>query len=162
MAYSKLQVVNFGKSKAYATGSSGVGFIVKDENGIAVIPRTTGSVYEITNGSGNYAAYVSYPNAFHGSIIWDTGTYFSSTFYAAEEFNIEANNPNVDNTWAAMQTITGSIQLLRDMTEGRWIIESNKMRFYKADNTTLIAEFDLFDDLGAPSMDAVFERVRVP
>ena len=162
MSFSKLQVVNMGKSKAYATGSLGVGYEIKAHTGLTITSRTTAGVYEILTGSGNYAALVTFPDNFHGSIIWDTGTAFSSTYYAAEEFNIESNNPNVDNIWSSMQTITGSIQLLRDMTEGRWKISANKMSFYASDNTTLVAEFDLFDDLGTPSMDAVFERVRLP
>jgi hypothetical protein len=35
------------------------------------------------------------------------------------------------------------------------------MLFYKEDNATLIAEFNLLDDAGNPTMDAVFERVKV-
>lgn len=39
--------------------------------------------------------------------------------------------------------------------------EKEKSQSNYADNTTEITRFNLFDDLGAPSMDAVFERVKV-
>ena len=35
------------------------------------------------------------------------------------------------------------------------------MIFFKEDNVTEVARFDLFDDAGNPTMDAVFERTRV-
>lgn len=159
MSFSKLQVANFGKSKGFATGSNGAGYIVLDVSGSIIISRTTGSVYELSPGSGNYAAYVSYPDDFHGSILWDTGTAFSGTFYAGEEFNYEANNPRVDASNSILQSITGSLQLMVDMTAGRWKIVADQMIFYSlADDTIPVATFDLTDDTGLPSMDAVFER----
>ena len=50
---------------------------------------------------------------------------------------------------------------LYDIQYGRWKIEDNKMKFYKEDNSTLVAEFNLFDDAGNPTMDSVFDRVKV-
>jgi hypothetical protein len=47
------------------------------------------------------------------------------------------------------------------MQFGRWKIINKQMIFYKADNITEIARFDLFDDSGNPSAEAVFERVKV-
>ena len=48
------------------------------------------------------------------------------------------------------------------MTTGRWIIDenTNEMIFYKDDNTTEIARFDLKDSAGNGAVDAVFERLR--
>ena len=49
-----------------------------------------------------------------------------------------------------------------DVDQGRWIIDEtvNQMIFYKNDNVTEIARFNLFDESGTPASDDVFERVR--
>ena len=154
-----LKTSNFGSSRLNATGSSGVGYTILDDMGIIVTPRTTASIYQ--SAPGIYSANVSFPDDFHGQIIWDTGSAFSDVSYATEQYNVEENNPKVNEVWSMVSSTTGSIQLIRDMTEGRWKISANKMQFFKADNITLIAEFDLFDDVGVPSMDAVFERSRI-
>lgn len=54
-------------------------------------------------------------------------------------------------------------QLLYNMEGGRWKIDSvtNQMIFYKADNTTEVARFNLFDSAGAPASENVYERRRV-
>lgn len=57
--------------------------------------------------------------------------------------------------------MSGTLKSLYDLNFGRWRIVSNQMIFYAADNTTEVARFDLFDDGGSPTMDAVFERVKV-
>lgn len=158
----QLQTTNFGKSKANATGSIGVGYTLYDVSGSIVSPRTTSGVYQLASGSGNYAANVTYPDNFHGSILWDTGAAFPGVSYASEQFNVEANNPNIDVVLGTVQSITGSIQYIQDITAGRWQIVNNTMKFYKEDNVTLVAEFDLYDDLGNPTMDSVFERVKIP
>lgn len=165
MSLSQLRNVNMGPNRANATGSTGVGYTVLDAAGAVVTPRTTVGVYQLTSGSGIYAAYISFPDAFRGQVLWDTGvSAFPTASYATEQYNVEENNPNTDNIWGTVQAITGSIQLLRDMTAGRWKIDSstNVMSFYKEDNVTLVAQFDLFDDLGNPSSDAVFERTKLP
>lgn len=158
---SQLRNVNFGSRKSNATGSSGVGYTLLDQTGVEEQPRTTSGVYQITSGSGIYAAYISFPEGFHGQVVWDTGAAFSRTYYATEQYNIEENDPRVGETWQMVSNITGSIQTLRDMTAGRWIIENNQMKFYKEDNVTLVATFDLYDDTNTPTMDSVFERVKV-
>jgi len=60
-----------------------------------------------------------------------------------------------------LETVSSKIRSLYDMNFGRWKIVSNQMVFYKEDNVTVVATFNLFDDVGAPTMDAVFERVKV-
>ena len=49
---------------------------------------------------------------------------------------------------------------LKDIEGGRWKIENNQMKFYKADNMTVVATFDLFGNDGKPTMQNVFERKR--
>jgi hypothetical protein len=155
MSLTQLRNVNFGAAK---TGAP-VQYRVLDASGVEILPPTTTGVYESIAGSGIYAAPITFSNNFSGSIVWDTND--AAIEYATEQYNYQENNPNVDNTLTMLTAVSGSIDLVRDMTEGKWKIVSNKMQFYKADNTTLIAEFNLFDNTGAPSMDAVFERRRI-
>ena len=162
MTLQQLRNVNFGAGLANATGALGVGYTVYDEVGVVTLPRTTSGVYQIITGSGIYAAYITFPNAFRGQVLWDTGTIFSSSYFATEQYNVEENNPKIDDTWQMVNDVTGSIELLRDITAGRWKMVSNQMIFYREDNVTEVARFNLFDDAGAPSMDAVFERVKIP
>ena len=53
------------------------------------------------------------------------------------------------------------IQEIKDYQEGRYKIENNQMIFYKADNVTEVARFNLLDAGGSPSMTSVFERIKV-
>ena len=159
MPVSLIRAVNFGKTRANATGSTGVGYTILDSAGAIVSPRTTAGVYQTVSGA--YAAFVSFPDSFHGSITWDTGTAFLTASLATEPYNVEENDPKVADTWSMVNSVTGSITLMRDLAEGRWKIVGNQMLFYKSDNATLVATFNLFDSAGNPTMDAVFERTRV-
>jgi hypothetical protein len=145
MPLSQLRNVNFGRTRLNATGSSGVGYQLLDTSGGVVSSRTTTGVYQTAPGI--YAAYVSFPDDFRGQILWDTGTTFVTASYATEQYNYEENNPRVDSIY--------------DVQFGRWRIVGDQMLFYKEDNATEIARFNLFDDAGNPTMDAVFERVKV-
>lgn len=167
MSLSQLRNVNFGRNRANVTGSTGVGYTVLDTVGSVVTPRTTAGVYQLTSGSGLYAAYISFPDSFRGQVMWDcpptTGSLgqILSQSFATEQYNYEENNPLVDDIDAKVTQMSGTIGQLYDIQFGRWKIVGNQMLFYKDDNATLVATFNLFDDVGAPSMDAVFERVKV-
>ena len=161
MPLQQLRNVNFGRSQANLTGSSGVGYTLLDVSGSAVGSRVTGSVYQLASGSGLYASYIEFPDSFRGQVFWDTGTGSLPTCYATEEYNVEQNNPLVQETFIKLSLMSGSVETIKDFEEGRWHISGTTMNFYKADNTTLIASFDLFDDVGSPSSDAVFQRTRV-
>lgn len=161
MPLQQLRNVNFGRSKSNATGSLGVGYSILDISGSVVSPRTTTGVYQLESGSGIYAAYVEFPDHFRGQILWDTGTFFASKSYAAEQANVEENNPRIDDIDRRTLQMSGTLGQLYDIQYGRWRIVSNQMVFYKEDNATEVARFNLFDDAGAPSMDAVFDRQKV-
>lgn len=161
MGLDQLRNCNFGRSKSNATGSTGVGYTLLDTSGSIASPRTTSGVYQLTSGSGIYAAYISFPASFRGQLLWDTGTAFASASYAAEQYNVEENNPNVDDTLRAVNSLTTTVNKLYDISYGRWKIVSNVMIFYKEDNLTEVARFNLYDDTGTPTMDSVFERQRV-
>jgi hypothetical protein len=155
-----LKSANFGLTKANATGSSGVGYALFDSTGQIVLERTTSGVNQVVPGV--YSADVEVPSMFSGQIIWDTGSAFSRVYYATEEVS-EASSvvQTLSSISGTLSTMSNTLQFIRDMTAGRWKIEGNQMKFYAEDNVTLVAVFDLKDDLGAPSTDSVFERVKV-
>lgn len=159
MPLSQLRNVNFGKSRLNATGSTGVGYQLLDQVGAVTSPRTTSGVYQTAPGI--YAAYISFPDNFRGQVLWDTGTAFLTASYATEQYNVEENDPRVADTNTRVIAMQADIQRLIDIQYGRWKIVGNQMIFYKEDNSTVVATYNLFDDLGAPSMDAVFDRVKV-
>jgi hypothetical protein len=169
MPLTLLQNVSFGPKRANVTGSTGVGYTLMDVAGAVVQLRTTAGVYQLTPGSGLYAANVTYPDNFNGQIMWDCpsitgslGLVLSQSF-ATEEQNVQANDPKVADTWSMVNSITGSIAVLRDIAVGRWKIDkvAQTMTFYREDNLTVVAVFNLFDDTGAPAFDSVFERKLV-
>lgn len=61
-------------------------------------------------------------------------------------------------------TIETLVQYIADFEEGRWRMDSNtnQMIFFKGDNNTEIARFNLFDSAGNPTIENVFERRKVP
>jgi hypothetical protein len=167
MSLQQLRNVTFGKSKANATGTLGVGYTMLDYTGNIITSRTTSGVYQLTSGSGLYAAYVTFPDNFHGQLLWDTGTAFAETYYATEQYNVEENNPLIDTIHSNIEIVTGTLNVLASDVEfikhiegGRWRIVSDQMIFYKSDNITEVARFDLYDQFGSPSSETVFERRR--
>jgi hypothetical protein len=173
-----LFTVNFGSSKANATGSNGVGFKILDSTGSIVLPRTTDGITQTAPGI--YSARPRFPDSDDSfQIVWDTGAAFSKTHYATETVNnmqqffqltssIAAVNQAVDMASDVIDTVLGDIKtmlidisVVRDFTAGRWRMQNNQMIFYKEDNVTEVARFELLDAGGKPSMDSVFERKKV-
>lgn len=70
---------------------------------------------------------------------------------------------SISDVNGSLNLVSGAIDTVFDMTAGRWLINtsSNQMIFYKADNVTEVARFDLFGSDGSSSSDCVFERVKV-
>jgi len=60
-----------------------------------------------------------------------------------------------------LESIENFISFVYNIEGGRWKIENNQMVFYKADNVTEIARFNLFNAQGLPAMAEVVERQRV-
>ena len=141
MSIKLLKQVNFGDAEA---SLSTVGFTLIDGDGTTSVPRSTTGVHEVGTSTGIYAAQITFATQFSGSILWDTGA--SSPAYAAEQYNPIAEN----------------IEFIKDIEGGRWTINgtTNKMTFYKSDNVTVVAEFDLQDSSGTPSVTEVFTRLR--
>lgn len=159
MPLSQLRNVNLGRTCANATGSLGVGYTILDEAGSISSPRTASGVIQLAPGI--YSAYISFPDNFRGQILWDTGTAFPTSSYAVEGYNYDENNPIVGEILTTVNHISGVVDELYQMGYGRWKIENNQMIFFGSNNTTEIARFNLFDDAGDPTMDSVFDRVKV-
>lgn len=161
MSLDQLRNANFGKTKSNLTGSSGVGYTLYNNDGSINSARTTTGVYQTVSGSGIYNAYISFPDSFRGHIFWDTGESIDNIAYATEQYNYEENNPKTDQIYTELLLVSGSVDFIKQIEGGRWKIDSNKMYFYKDDNTTLIATFDLFDQYGTPTDSDVMERQRL-
>jgi len=117
-----------------------------------------------------YAAHISFPSDFKGSVVWDSGqTPASKLVYATEEYNYQANNPNVDliltkscDISGTLNEVSGAVDLTKRAFFGRWQIltASNEMVFFAGDNTTELARFDLFDISGSAAFQCIFDRRR--
>lgn len=175
MSYTLALNANFGSVRANATGSTGVGYTLLTSTGVVLQPRTTTNVTQLASGSGIYGALVTIPDNISCHILWDTGSAFSSTYYASEEINHLSNNIAVDTTLSIVQSLTGSVDqiinlnqgmtgtldFIRGMTAGRWKIINNQMLFYDEDNISLLAAYNLFDASGSASSENVLERIKV-
>ena len=135
--------VNFGISRG---GLSTVGFELIDGDGVSSVARTTTGVSEMGTSTGIYTTQITFAANFSGSILWDTGE-GAGTLYAAEEYN-----PTDER-----------ISFIQDIEGGKWTIDSdnNQMIFYKDDNATEVARYDLTDSDGNASSSEVFTRTRV-
>ena len=149
MATNVIKTANFGSGKG---SLSTVGYRIYNSSGNLSGSRVTSGVGEVLGGSGIYSASVHISEGFIGHVLWDTGE--SNPVYASED---------IDNTLNTLSAISSSVDATRQLTVGKWQIltSSNQMVFYKEDNTTEIARYNLFDESGVPSFSSVFERVKV-
>jgi len=122
--------------------ASDVYFRVLWADGTTYLSRRNTGVYELASGTGTYGTSFNVSTAFSGSILWDVD---GTSVYALEEIETAVD-----------------LRFTRFMTTGRWVIDenTNEMIFYKDDNTTEIARFDLKDSAGNGAVDTVFERLR--
>lgn len=67
----------------------------------------------------------------------------------------------LSNINAKTELIDGNVGFLKDIEGGKWTIVNDQMVFFKADNLTEVARFNLFDSAGNPTMTSVMTRERV-
>ena len=60
-----------------------------------------------------------------------------------------------------LRDVEERLTFLKDIEGGRWKIEDNQMIFYKSDNVTEVARFNLFNADGVAAMKNLYERKRV-
>lgn len=147
MSTLSVKSVNFGKTKS---GLATVGYALFDATGSIAVPRTDTGVFEMGANTGNYGAQITFPANFSGTILWDTGE--ATPVYASDEYN----------AGEIPASLTSDVAFIKDMIGGRWTIDSAtyQMIFYKDDNVTEVARFDLKDKNGNPSFLSVFTRQR--
>jgi hypothetical protein len=107
MSLSQIRTVNFGKTRTGLEGS--VGYTILNYLGGIVVSRTTASIYEVATGSGMYSSLLTFPDSFKGTVVWDSGQVGASKVFATEEYNYEANNPNVDVILSQSSFVSSSI-----------------------------------------------------
>jgi len=64
-------------------------------------------------------------------------------------------------TTNALGDLEERLTFLKDIEGGRWKIVANQMIFYKSDNITEVARFNLFNEAGVAAMKNLYERNRV-
>jgi hypothetical protein len=69
---------------------------------------------------------------------------------------------NLGLTGTSIASSGGLIDFIYAMTGGRWKIDPtlNTMTFYRADNVTVVATFNLLDSVAAATYQNVYERTR--
>lgn len=160
MSITRVKTVNFGKTKS---GLATVGFTLFDSTGVEISSRSTLGVYEIGILTGIYGASVTFSDNFSGTILWDTGEPLDDVF-ASEEINLSDSASSLSQDITNIKgAISSDLTLVRDMIAGQWKIdpENSQMIFYKEDNQTEVARFDLRDKNNNPSYLSVFNRRKV-
>tara|TARA_R110000824_G_scaffold132423_1_gene294881 strand:- start:483 stop:944 length:462 start_codon:yes stop_codon:yes gene_type:complete len=153
MAVTLVKTVNFGTSKGSLTT---VGYRVLNSLGVISGSRTTSGVGEIIAAAGIYSASIYFESNFNGSVLWDTGG--AAPAYASEEYNSQVDNINTQ-----VLLVSASVDFTRHMTSGKWKIDvdADQMIFYKEDNSTEIARYDLRNQNGDKDLRNVFIRNKV-
>ena len=141
MALNIIKTANLGSGMAGQTGN--VNYTLYWPSGNTYLARTTTGIYEITGSSGIYGVNIAVATDFSGSIVWDVN---GTSVYAVESIEEDVNS-----------------RYNRLMNSGRWKIDasSKQMIFYKDDNSTEIARYNLKDRNGDASFTEVFDRERV-
>ena len=149
MAINIIKTVNFGTGKA---GLSSPGYRMVSTTGELSGSRVTSGIGEVISNSGIYSSSIHIADNFTGHLLWDTGE--STAVYASED---------IDNTIHTLHMLSSSVDFTRHFTAGKWKIDTStyQMIFYKEDNTTEVARFNLLDEDGAESYTSVFSRVKV-
>ncbi len=140
-------------------------FIVFGSDGVTPLTGQAGSCTSSLRKNGAAAA-----EAVTIAEIGSTGRYTASfASVAAGQFHLSVTCPDnrvqgehFEVEDADLDSLDTKITFLYDIEGGRWKIDrtTNKMYFYKADGTTLVATFTLKDADGAEGYDDPFERTR--
>jgi len=136
-----VKTVNFGKGLSDLPAN--VHFSLYNTLGAATLFRSSGSIYQVGSGTGIYGSEISFNQNFSGSILWEVTASNGNIVFASDEVEIDS-------------------RLTRHFTVGKWEIDkdSSTMIFYKGDNTTELASFELKNNKGVASTDSVFKRIR--
>jgi len=133
-------------------------FDIRYTNDTELSPPNKGMMVESTVASGIYKQDVSIDVA--GSYI----CYVTCSGFSTTTKDIIVNQDTVaEEVWSdtLATALLEDVEFIKDVEGGRWKILNNQLIFYKEDNITEIAKFNLFDKLDAPTDVDVYERVRI-
>ena len=167
MSASLVKTVNFGSTKSGL--ASKVGYRLIDAIGLVEQERSQVGIYETYAGTGIYAASITFPDDFTGTILWDVES--DRPVYAAEEFNNSINGTGVSQqvTDVTMQVgivtdqvsdLAHEIRFIRGMTAGRWTLDStdSTMTYYDESGKNVLVTYEMLDANGKPSIESVYDR----
>jgi len=162
-----VKTVNFGSTKTGRTAT--IGYRLIDDTGTPIQARSQAGVYEAFPGTGIYAANITFPDDFVGTILWDIEGV--RPVYAAEEFNNSINGTGVSQQVADVTMQVGivtdqvsdladEIRFIRGMTAGRWTLDSkdSTMTFYDESGRNVLVTYEMLDARGRPSLESVYDR----
>ena len=133
-------------------------FDIRYTDDTVLSPPNNGVMVESTVASGIYKQDISINTA--GSYI----CYITCTGFLTDTKDIIVNQETVaEAVWSdtLATALIDNVEFIKDVEGGRWKILNNQLIFYKEDNVTEIAKFNLFDKLTAPTDVDVYERVRI-
>jgi len=162
-----VKTVNFGSTKTGRAAT--IGYRLIDDTGTPIQARSQAGVYEAFPGTGIYAANITFPDDFVGTILWDIEGV--RPVYAAEEFNNSINGTGVSQQVADVTMQVGivtdqvsdladEIRFIRGMTAGRWTLDSkdSTMTFYDESGRNVLVTYEMLDARGRPSLESVYDR----
>jgi len=137
------------------------------ENGIFRIDNmVSGSIIQFTSTAGE----IEISSSCTGGTVLLSGaikvTDNSSGVYLVQDSVINNETISEECSDAVWEHVTGAaisanVEFVKNIEGGRWKIENNQMIFYKEDNVTVIASFNLFNQDGDPAEESVHDRQRV-
>jgi hypothetical protein len=143
--------------------SSSITTAIWDEpNGLHIVSGTMGdSLMSASIPVGSISASISVDNAAIADAVWDEALN-GHTISGSTGWVLNRIDEKVLEASATLGLVSGTVGQLYDINYGRWKIDetTNQMIFYKDDNVTEVARFDLTDRLGAPTFESPFERTR--
>jgi hypothetical protein len=153
MASPKLEVFFlFDSVGAPKTGQTGMSFSTyKTDLGVSVTPP---AITEL--GGGAYAFLPAFADLDRG-IFYVLDTNGATPLYYTRYMRPE--------DWAADQVpdVLADTERLLDINEGRWKVDAsaNQLILYKVDGVTELRRFNLFNSIGLPDVESVFDKVPV-
>lgn len=132
---------------------------------------TDDSLVEVGDGFYKYV-FTDYTSSMNYTIRLDGGDILGQQRYAfaanenysfdhwEEPMNVHTSSVFISGSDTPISSSGQILNFLKNIEGGRWRIDTdtNQMIFYKDDNTTVVATYDLFDSDGTPSSINVFER----
>ena len=148
----------------------------KDENTYILAEFTSGDI--VTIDIYRLSDDVKVVDGASVSEVSSTGTFkylFNITVTEKTEFLLIMNNGIIDRRGKLilggypddiedlLGTMETDLSFIKEIEGGRWKIDTDtkQMIFYKSDNTTIVATFNLLDSNQAASFSNVFERIRM-